>query len=233
MLLLTMTTCAIVSVSAVSSQNLWASYLEGARTGQIVAVRSALQSGRVDVDFAFEEDGMTALMYASLAGHDAVVDAILEAGAQVDLANNEGETALILASKYGFTDVAARLIEAGADPNVRDASERTAWTWARWGENARLLSLLEASGTDPGGKTDPFDPGAPVDRYEKLPAMTRYGAPKVPDELEKRPVDGTLTIQLVVTRDGRPAEIELIGGLHEELDENALEAAEEVEIRSR
>lgn len=211
---------------AITSQapDLRLSYLEGARTGQIIAVRSALQSGRVQVDFAFD-DGNTALMYASLAGHEAVVDTILAAGADVHRANQKGETALILASMYGFTGIAAKLIDAGADPNTKDASERTAWTWAHWGENRALLLLLEASGAKGAGKTDPFDPGAPVERYEKTPQMTRYRAPKVPEDLKKKPVDGSLKLRLVVKRDGRPTDIELVEGFHQELDKNAVDAA--------
>lgn len=221
----TMTTLLAGALATTShAQDLRWSYIEGARTGQIIAVRSALQSGQVDVDFAFD-DGNTALMYASLAGHEGVVDAVLEAGADVHRVNQNGETALILASMYGFTSIAAKLIDAGSDVDAKDASGRTAWTWAHWGQNPGLRSLLEASGAKGGGKTDPFDPGAPVERYEKTPRMTRYRAPKIPEDLKKKPVEGALKLRLVVKRDGRPAEIVLVEGFHEELDKNVLDAA--------
>lgn len=77
-------------------------------------------------------------MLASLAGHENVIDILLEGGADPNLANEAGETALILASKYGFNTIAADLIEAGADVNGQDSSGRTAWTWASWGENTSL-----------------------------------------------------------------------------------------------
>ena len=222
---MTMTTFLAGTLATTShAQDLWFSYIEGARTGQNIAVRSALESGRVNVDFAFD-DGNTALMYASLAGHEGVVDTVLEAGADVNAANQKGETALILAAMYGFTGIAVKLIEARAGLNARDASGRTAWTWAHWGENQRLTSLLEASGAEAGGKSDPFDPGAPVERYEKTPQMTKYRAPKVPEDLKKKPVSGTLKLRLVVKRDGRPTEIVLVEGFHEELDKNTLDAA--------
>lgn len=201
------------------------SLIDGAWSGQPAAVRSALASGRVDVDVRSGE-GNTPLMLASLAGHDAVVDLLIEAGADPNLANDGGETALILAAKYGFNDVAAKLIEAGAELDHQDQSGRTAWTWASWGENDSLVSLLKASGADEMGKSDPFDGGAPVDRFETRPDMTRYRPPDVPKELRESGVVGTLVLRVVVDRDGKARSVELVEGLHEELDQNALEAAE-------
>ncbi len=111
------------------AQNLTQSLIQGAWSGQPAAVRGALASGRVDVNVT-TRDADTPLMLASLAGHDNVIDILLEGGANPNLTNEAGETALILASKYGFNAVAADLIEAGADVNPQDASGRTPWTWA-------------------------------------------------------------------------------------------------------
>ncbi len=111
------------------AQNLAQSLIAGAWSGSAAAVRGALASGRVDVNVT-TRDADTPLMLASLAGHDNVIDILLEGGANPNLTNEAGETALILASKYGFNAVAADLIEAGADVNPQDASGRTPWTWA-------------------------------------------------------------------------------------------------------
>ncbi len=206
------------------AQNLARSLIQGAWAGQPAAVRGALASGRVNVDVTTEA-GDTPLMLASLAGHGNVIDILLEGGADPNLANDAGETALILASKYGFNVVAAALIEAGADVNTQDASGRSPWTWASWGENEKLVSLLKASGADGSGKVDPFDGGAPVDRFETTPDMTKYKSPKMPKELKKTGIEGTLRLRLVVGRDGRTSAIELVEGIHDELDRNALEAS--------
>lgn len=205
------------------AQNLTDSLIQGAWSGQALAVRSAIATGRVDVDVTTPE-GDTPLMLASLAGHENVIDILLEAGADPKLANEAGETPLILASKYGFNAVAAKLIEAGADVNAQDESGRTAWTWASWGENEALLSLLKASGADDSGKADPFEDGAPIDRFETRPKMTKYKEPKLPKELRESGVDGTIQMRVVIDRDGKLQSVELIEGVHDELDKNVLEA---------
>lgn len=187
------------------AQNLARSLIQGAWAGQPAAVRGALASGRVNVDVTTEA-GDTPLMLASLAGHGNVIDILLEGGANPNLTNDAGETALILASKYGFNAVAAALIEAGADVNPQDASGRTPWTWASWGENEKLVSLLKASGSDRSGKVDPFDGGAPVDRFETTPDMTKYNRNALeaskkwrfdPGEVQNKPVDGIVTMSLI------------------------------------
>lgn len=207
------------------AQNLTQSLIDGAWSGQALAVRSALESGRVDVDVT-TTDGDTPLMLASLAGHEKVIRILLEAGADAKLANNAGETPLILASKYGFNAVAVDLIEAGADVNAQDESGRSAWTWASWGENEPLMSLLKASGADRSGKADPFDDGAPVDRFETRPEMTKYREPKMPKTLRESGIDGTIELRVVIDRDGKLKTVELIEGIHEELDKNVLDATE-------
>ena len=206
------------------AQNLTQSLIAGAWSGQAAAVRSALASGRVDVNVT-TPDGETPLMLASLAGHDNVIDILLEGDADPNLANKAGETALILASKYGFNAAAAALIEAGADVNAHDSSGRTARTWASWGENRSLRSMLRASGAYGLGKLDSFEDGAPVDRFEITPDLTQGKVPKIPKSLRKAGVAGTVRFRMVVGRDGGTRSIELLEGLADELDQDVLEQA--------
>jgi len=217
------TFCLTVSYG-VSAQNLASSLMQAAWSGQAAAVRSALASGRVDVDVE-NNDGTTPLFMASLAGHEAVVDILVAASADVNKASAEGETPMIVASKYGFTAVAIQLIEAGGDVNAEDVSGRTAWTWAHWGENEELKRLLKASGSDGSGEVDPFENGAPVDRFEKNPVLRKVGKIKMPKALKDEVVRGTVRIRMIVDRDGRPGSFELLEGIHDELDANALKSA--------
>mmetsp|Transcript_62809 Transcript_62809/g.161652 ORF Transcript_62809/g.161652 Transcript_62809/m.161652 type:complete len:82 (+) Transcript_62809:3-248(+) len=60
------------------------------------------------------DDGGTALMFAAMEGHLAVVDKLLEANATIDLAAASGATAVKLAAQSGHQLIAKRLIAAGA-----------------------------------------------------------------------------------------------------------------------
>src|SRR3546814_6921390 len=70
-----------------------------------------------DLDARVRGDG-TALILASRQGKLAIVEALLEAGAGVDVASRGDGNPLIMAARAGNDDVVARLIEAGADPDA-------------------------------------------------------------------------------------------------------------------
>lgn len=86
--------------------------------------------------------------------------------------------------------------------------------------------MLRASGANGSGKVDPFDDGAPVDRFETRPQMTKGKIPKIPKELRKAGVAGTVRFRLVVDRAARTPSIELLEGLADELDQEVLEQAQ-------
>ncbi len=93
--------------------------------------------------------GITELMSAALAGDAATVKALLEAGADVNAADDWGDTALIRAAASGHAAVVELLLEAGADPEAPSRSGDTALAIAikyRAGDVA--LVLLE-HGADP------------------------------------------------------------------------------------
>ena len=52
--------------------------------------------------------------------------ALIEAGADLDLRNNEGSTALITAAFFAREEIVADLLSAGADPAIRNNSGATA-----------------------------------------------------------------------------------------------------------
>ena len=54
-------------------------------------------------------------MYASVAGHESCVRALLETSADKDGKDNDGRTALINASIFGHESCVRALLEAGAD----------------------------------------------------------------------------------------------------------------------
>ena len=62
----------------------------------------------------------TVLGWAASGGNMEVFTALIDAGADLNIPDNNGETALILSIRGGHTELAADLIETGADVNIQD-----------------------------------------------------------------------------------------------------------------
>jgi ankyrin repeat protein len=105
----------------------------------------------------FVDDGFTdetALMLAARAGHTRIVDALLSAGAAVDMQAYHGHTALMIAAQAGHPLIVDRLLEQGA--NIRLRMKRTShWNsrrimptaidLARSAQQERCVEILEAA----------------------------------------------------------------------------------------
>jgi len=75
--------------------------------------------------------GLTALLYAARDGCSDCVEALIGAGADVNVPTPEGVTALMLALDNQHNDVAKLLLDRGANPNV--------WDW--WGRTALYIAI--------------------------------------------------------------------------------------------
>src|SRR5438876_5757703 len=75
--------------------------------------------------------GLTALLYAARDGCYDCVDALLAAGADVNIPTPEGVTALMLALDNDHNDVAKLLLDRGANPRI--------WDW--WGRTALYIAV--------------------------------------------------------------------------------------------
>jgi len=69
---------------------------------------------------AIPRGGFTALMFAAREGALEAATALVEAGANLNVADPEGTTALVIAIINAHYDVAALLVDKGADPNLGD-----------------------------------------------------------------------------------------------------------------
>ena len=72
----------------------------------------------------------------------------IEAGVDVNLADEEQRTALLFASFNGHTSVVKLLLDNGALSSQRDGLGRTALMWAATGDNAEAVELLLEAGAE-------------------------------------------------------------------------------------
>ena len=102
--------------------------IEAARDGNLAAVQSLLNEGASPNDIAINDNGFSALCWASFNGHIDIVKLLLEKGAKVDNKplSNRGHLALNLAAAQGYTELVKILLDNGADVNAMDDFDKTA-----------------------------------------------------------------------------------------------------------
>ncbi|MXY25875.1 MAG: hypothetical protein F4Y45_15325 [Acidobacteria bacterium] len=123
------------------------------RAGDVDAVRALVGDATVDVNQA-EPDGATALHWAVHRNDPALVDLLLEAGADVAAINRYGVQPLALAAENGSAAILEVLIDAGADPNAAlPEGETVLMTAARSGD-ADAIRLLLVRGADPNARDE-------------------------------------------------------------------------------
>ena len=109
-------------------------------------VKQLIASSRFDVDERCGKGGEFALMHAAALGHTAIVQALLEASANVNLLCYGGRSALMWAARNGHTSVVQALLQASASVDLQSNAEFTALMWAAWyGHTAIVWALLKAS----------------------------------------------------------------------------------------
>jgi hypothetical protein len=118
--------------------------INAAAAGDLVRVKSLI-AARADVN-AKNNNGETALMWASDKGHAEVVNALLTARADVNAKANNGETALMWASYKGHAEVVNALLAARADLNAKNDDGKTALMLASDMGHAEVVKLLRQAG---------------------------------------------------------------------------------------
>ncbi|KAE8987882.1 hypothetical protein PR001_g22194 [Phytophthora rubi] len=92
--------------------------------------------------------GATALNVACEHGRFDVVVALVNAGADLELADSEGYTPLITAAQLGYSDIIQLLVNRGADVNVQLPSGGTALLTAVWHRRLAVVRILLDNGAD-------------------------------------------------------------------------------------
>jgi len=122
--------------------------IEVAGRGDVDAVRAVLQQG-VPVD-ARDDGGATALVRAAYGNHLEVAALLMQAGADVDLADDTRQSAYLISTSEVGDD--PRLLEltlnAGADVDARDSFDGTGLIRAAERGHARIVERLLRAGVD-------------------------------------------------------------------------------------
>lgn len=101
-----------------------------------------------DVNCGRNSDGATPLCLAALAGKNAAIDRLIEAGADVCQSRDDGKSPLHVAAQAGRTGAITRLLSAGADVNQRDRSGETVLHCAAREDREVLIGLLIEAGAE-------------------------------------------------------------------------------------
>ncbi len=108
----------LISINLYSLTQNEENFLEAAEYGNINKIKELLTLG-IDVNIQ-NEDGYTALIWASYKGYIKIVRALIKAGANVNIQDENGKTALTYASNNGDIEIIRELIAAGSDINIKD-----------------------------------------------------------------------------------------------------------------
>ncbi len=122
-----------------------AKFREYVQEGNIQKVIDIIRS-RYDIDYGIGlglDNGMTPLIYA--AGYDNVeiVNAIIEAEADVNARDWNGNTALMRAAMNGYTEIVNALLQAGADVHAKNNSGYTALMLAQRNDDTETIIALQ------------------------------------------------------------------------------------------
>mmetsp|Transcript_19676 Transcript_19676/g.34897 ORF Transcript_19676/g.34897 Transcript_19676/m.34897 type:complete len:657 (-) Transcript_19676:158-2128(-) len=121
---------------------------EYSRRGKLEEVKEELASG-VPPNSYFSYDGTTALLVAARGGHGPVVQALVEAGADMDVRTEDGSDALLHAASGGSAEVVSILLAAKANIETVNEDEVTPLILAsHYGYTQVVKALLDA-GADP------------------------------------------------------------------------------------
>ena len=117
-----------------------ASYL-----GHTETVRYLVGLKEVDINHV-DSTGCTALRHAAVRNHADAVEVLIDAGADIEVKDEEGRSPLLVSNCLGHLDIAIMLVKAGADVCVTDNKGRTCFALASYyghTETVRYLAGLK------------------------------------------------------------------------------------------
>ena len=149
----------------------WAAYR---RNAELVRL---LVDARADTAAKTRIGDMTPLFMAAKVGDAEIMELLLQAGADANIANTNGTTPLMLAAGSGKTAAVQLLLDHGGDVNARDITNgQTAVMFAAALNRGEAISMLVESGADLGVLT-------------KVSYVQQGRRARVDDELDERTVE--------------------------------------------
>lgn len=124
-----------------------ANLFDACRNGDLAKVEEIYASDPGIINIA-DYKGFTPLIIAVYNDQPAVVDFLLQKGADPNAADLSGNTALMGVCFRGYEELAGRLIEAGADVNQRNAQGAPALTFAATFGHLKIAETLLRNGAD-------------------------------------------------------------------------------------
>ncbi|XP_052098130.1 ankyrin repeat domain-containing protein 24-like isoform X1 [Mytilus californianus] len=121
--------------------------LKAVENGDISKVEAILQKKTINPT-KLGIHGFSIFHVASRYGHLAIIEKLLEYGADVNCLTIQGSTALQLACGSGHVKIVDRLIKAGAEMNLKDGQQLTALHHACMGCYHECVQVLLANGAD-------------------------------------------------------------------------------------
>lgn len=119
----------------------------------------------IDIN-APDEDGTSPLIYASCFGHEDCVEALLNAGADVDQQDTHQWSSLMWAMTNRHKGIAKLLLDYGASPEIKSQSGRTAFEFVE--PQSEISGYLHANGyIGSAGVGDFYDSGMADQRFEE------------------------------------------------------------------
>ena len=116
---------------------------EAARRGQLERVRELLDRGVDQNTHPGMPHELSPLMTAANHGHLAVVQLLVERGANIHFMDGDGFTALTIAAGEGHWEIAKVLAESGADVSHKDARGLSALSAAEQTGDTALVAVFQ------------------------------------------------------------------------------------------
>lgn len=121
----------------------WSVLMIASFAGRQPLVEKFTKGGKVPKVEEKDPNGFQAVGLASLKGHGALCQILLDKKADVNAKDEDGETPLMKAAAEGHLEVVKILLESKADPDALDKNDMSAIKKAaRWGHTECMMELL-------------------------------------------------------------------------------------------